>query len=125
MEEKRKFQRFLVELDAKLVGTGSNAHSRCKVIEISQNGLAIKSDLKNKPSGGPNILLEIDHPFGEKPVNALVKLKWRRQTTFSFKAGGKLKIIKTMEKKRLMDYTYKNLIRSLTAPGDTAPQNPL
>lgn len=110
MEEKRKFRRFPLGLNARCIGGGNNEGKECKVIDISRDGMAIHLYLKEKIDIAPSLVLEIDFPERTEPINSLVKLKWIKKledkTEFNFVAGAQLTMIETEDKMILLEYAY-------------------
>ena len=117
MEQKRKYQRFPVELPARCYGVGNRENKDCKITEISRQGIIIMLDLKEKIKTGRNCVFEIDLPQCSKPIKALVQLKWVKapEGDGSYTAGGKITMIDPEEKRILMDYAYSSLIENENA----------
>ncbi len=116
MEEKRKFQRFPLELHAMCMGDETQEDLHCKVTQISRQGLAVKLLLNEKVAIGPSLKLEIDIPIRIEPVHAVVHLKWIKESNcaegYSYMAGGELQMIKPEDKAYLLDYGYENWKRN-------------
>jgi hypothetical protein len=72
MKERRKYQRFPAELNAKYIADGNNRRKGCKIIEMSSSGIRIELYLKERINIGTPLLLEIDIPGRINPVNATV-----------------------------------------------------
>ena len=110
MEEKRKYRRFPVGLNARCIGGGNNEGRECKIIDISRDGMAIHLYLKEKVNIAPSLVLEIDFPKKAQPINLLVSLKWIKgledETGFDFVAGGQLRMIEPEDKMILLEYAY-------------------
>ena len=114
MEQKRKFQRFPVELNAACFAAGTAEIRKCRITEVSRSGVIIEVQAKEKIKIGQSLMLEIDFPGRKNPMSAFVKLKWIKvlddTVEFNFIAGGKLTIIKPEDKSSLLDYAYECLL---------------
>jgi len=110
MEEKRRFKRFPLELQAIWTDGSSRATGYCKVTEISRRGIAIQLVAKDRVRPGHDLALEIDIPVKIKPVTATMAVKWVRDLAenpgYCFLAGGELACITPDDKERWLDYGY-------------------
>ena len=110
MEEKRKYRRFPMALNARCIGGGNNEGRECKVIDISRDGMAIHLFLKEKVSIAPSLVLEIYFPERTEPISSLINLKWIKElkdkTEFNFVAGGQLTMIEPEDKMILLEHAY-------------------
>jgi len=115
MEQKRKFQRFPIEITAQCFGAAEHNITSCTITEISRAGVIINLCLKGTVKAGQSLMLEIVLPGATKPISALVKLKWvsgnaEEVPESHCAAGGKLTMIKPDDKKRLLEYAYACLL---------------
>lgn len=112
MDEKRKFKRFPLELQATWVDSSSRATGHCKVTGISRTGIAVQLLTKDRVSPGQALALEIDIPIKIEPVTATMAVKWARDfsggTGYPFMAGGELARITPEDKESLLDYGFES-----------------
>lgn len=109
MDERRKFPRFAIELDAKLI-TEDGKKSLCKLTDISREGTCIEIFSKEKIEIGTGITMEIAAPKKESPINAGVIIMWITElednTEYHYLAGGLLSEIDSEDKSYLLDQAY-------------------
>ena len=112
MDERRKAQRYPMELHGNCVGDNGDTGKHCKVIEISRDGMAIQLFSKERISTGRELVLEIDITTKRDPVKAVITLKWIKEiddeTGYSYLAGGELTTIEKSDKQALLEYGYEN-----------------
>jgi len=112
--EKRKFQRFSLNLETRCLGGGHDGTEYCRITEISRQGLVVESSLNKKTSIGKTLFFSIDLPGQETPVNAVAKIKWMRQegtdSAGGFKAGCKITLINDTATKKLLEHAYSHLL---------------
>ena len=106
MKEKRKFKRFPLELDSKVMSLTSDEWIACRVVEISKEG--IRLHLKEKINFGQSVSLKIMLTGRNEPVNADVLIRWSKQlygeTEFEFLCGGEISRIAHDVKQLLFDF---------------------
>ena len=112
MDERRKFPRFAIELDAKLI-TADGKESLCKLTDISRKGTCIEIFSQEKIEIGTGIKLEITAAKKESPINASVIIMWVTElddnteyNEYHYLAGGLLSEIDSEDKKYLLDQAY-------------------
>ena len=109
MDERRKFPRFAIELDATLI-TEDGKESLCKLTDISRKGTHIKIFSKEKIEIGTGIKIEIAAAEKESRINAAVIIMWVTElddnTEFHYLAGGLLSEIDSADKNYLLDQAY-------------------
>ena len=109
MDERRKFPRFAIELDAKLI-TEDGKESLCKLTDISRKGTCIEIFSQEKIEIGTGIKLEIAVAEKESPIDAAVIIMWVTElddnTEFHYLAGGLLSEIDSKDKNHLLDLAY-------------------
>jgi len=114
MEQRRKYQRYPVTLDATLFGAGSAPVRRCSITEISHAGLILETAQQSSLRVGQSLMVEIHVPGQENPLNALVKLKWlkpaAREQEGRGACGARITIIKPEDRKALLDYACEQLL---------------
>ncbi len=115
MEQKRKFQRFPIDITAGFVGVGYRTERQCKITEISGKGLVVKLYLDKNVREGQNLLLEIRLDTRQITIPAVVSIKWIERIDndeqFNCIAGAKITLIKNEHKQALMNYAYDMLIK--------------
>ena len=106
MEEQRKFKRFPLVLDSKVMSINSGEWIDCRVVEISQDG--IRLHLKEKIMFGQSVPLEIMLPGRKEPVKADLLILWSKQlydeTEFEFLCGAEMSRIVPDLKQLLLDF---------------------
>jgi hypothetical protein len=109
MDERRKFPRFAIELDAKLI-TEDGKESLCKLTDISREGTCIEIFSKEKIEIGTGINMEIAAAEKESPINAAVIIMWITElddnSEYHYLAGGLLSEINSEDKSYLLDQAY-------------------
>ena len=113
MDEKRKFIRFPVELDARYSEKDEKDWKECSIIDISREGMGMNIHSKEFIAEGMILQMEIMVPVQEDPISAKTTLIWIRELKddprFNYLAGVKLLEIKSEDKWTLMDYAYEGL----------------
>ena len=108
MIEKRKFQRFPVELQASLINTAEN--TSCMVTDVSRSGMAITLSAGSRFSPGEKVRLKIMVPTEEQPVVSEITLAWAQRISlesgFVYTAGGPMTDISAADKWSLLDYAF-------------------
>ncbi len=119
MEEKRKYQRFPVELDGRCFGGSNNEYADCKIIDISKEGISIKLYLKERIKIDSSLVLEINFPNikeSNRCISAVIVLMWieklSHEKEFNFVAGGEFTMIDPLDKQRLLDYGHEKLLEN-------------
>jgi hypothetical protein len=80
VEEKRKFKRFPIELNAKyLLGENHKKWKSCMVINISREGMGIEVYLQERIPIDSILQVEILVPEKEKPVMAMGIMRWIKE----------------------------------------------
>ncbi len=110
--EKRRYQRFPVELQARFNDGRTRKNNSCKIVEISLDGLVLSLDTNGTKKIGPAVFLEIECPSHPDPLNAFVQLHWLREIEDNgISAGSQFKIIKNEDRNSLMNYAYASLLQ--------------
>jgi len=106
MDERRKYERFSVDLQGTVQANGEHPPQTCRVSELSQDGIRLL--LNEKIQFGKTVTLSILVPGRQHPVAAYVVVRWNKQVydnpVFSYLAGGELTITDSAEKKLLIEY---------------------
>ena len=109
MDERRKFPRFAIELDAKVI-TEDGKESLCKLTDISREGTCIEIFSKEKIEIGTGVKLEIVAVEKESPIKASVIIMWitelDSEDDYHYLAGGLLSEIDSEDKCYLLDKAY-------------------
>ena len=110
-EDKRKFKRFPINLDAKyLLEEDQRKWEGCTVINISREGMGIEVYLHERINIGSILQLKIIIPTNEEPIKATGILMWIKEPDekMNFMGGIKFTDIDFEDKWTLMDYAYDN-----------------
>ncbi|KPJ56038.1 MAG: hypothetical protein AMJ42_05830 [Deltaproteobacteria bacterium DG_8] len=110
-EDKRKFKRFPINLNAKyLLEENLKEWKGCTVFNISREGMGIEVYLRERIHGGSILQLKIIIPTKEKPIKATGILMWIKELKekMNFVGGVKFINIDSEDKWTLLDYAYDN-----------------
>ena len=112
MEDKRKFIRFSVSLDAKSKAAGwFRPKARYSVKDVSREGLKLSS--KEALNEGDMLELELSVPGKRPPITAMGQVAWNHKLgDAGYDIGLKFKTIKPEDKFEILDYAYNKWIRS-------------
>lgn len=112
MEERRKFIRFNLSLDAKSKAAGwFRPRARYLVKDVSKEGLKLGS--KGPLKEGDMLELELSVPGKGTPVSAMGQVAWNhKHGNNGYDIGLKLKTIRPEDKFDILDYAYNKWIRS-------------
>lgn len=109
MDERRKFPRFTIELNASFQ-TEDNRTGDCKLTDISREGTRIELFSKEKLEIGTGIKLEVQIPEKESPIVSDVIIMWCTEIDdvpeFNYSAGGLLSKIDPEDKALILDLAY-------------------
>jgi len=109
MDDRRKFPRFAIELDAQYT-TEKGKSGPCKLTDISREGTRIELFSIERLDIGTGIKLEISAPNKTQPIASDVIVMWSKElegdTEFNFCAGGLLSKIRPEDKDHLLDLAY-------------------
>ena len=109
VEEKRKFKRFPIELNAKfLLGENHKKWKSCMVNNISREGMGMEVYLQERIPIDSVLQIEIIVSGKEKPVMAIGVLKWIRELEkkMNYLGGVDLTKIDSRDKWMLLDSAY-------------------
>ena len=110
MENRRKFIRFPVRLNAQYSEEDADEWNKCSVIDISREGMGIIVYLKEKISLGPILKLVIDVQGKKALIFATGTTTWLKELKdnleFNFIVGVKLITIDPKDKWILLDHAY-------------------
>jgi hypothetical protein len=119
LEDKRKFKRFSIDLNAKyLLGGKRREWKGCSLINISREGIGIEVYLRERIRIGTTLEIEIIVPAKEKPIKAMGILMWIKKLKEKIDFVGGIKLIKidSEDKWTLLDYAFDNLSRKEKHP---------
>ncbi|MFC1591567.1 PilZ domain-containing protein [Thermodesulfobacteriota bacterium] len=92
MVEKRKFERFSVELSAAYANEPDGERVTCSIVELSQEGLRL--NMYEKIQFGQALPLEVLLPGSDEPLRIVMTVRWSKQlydnSGFDYLAGGEL-----------------------------------
>ncbi|MCX5679894.1 MAG: PilZ domain-containing protein [Candidatus Omnitrophica bacterium] len=112
MEDKRKFIRFSVSLDAKSRAAGwFRPKAKYSVKDVSREGL--KLNTKEALKEGDMLELELSVPGKRPPITAMGQVVWNHKLgEAGYDIGLKFKTINPEDKFEILDYAYNKWIRS-------------
>ncbi len=110
MDERRKYIRFPVNLNARYRETNAGSWKECSVIDISREGMGISIYSREAINKGAGLRMEITIPVRSDPVAMEGILMWIRElkddTQFNYIGGVRISSITSEDKWVLMDYAY-------------------
>lgn len=110
MEERRKFLRFPLQLDARYSEQNEENWKECSVVDISREGMGIIIHSIEAIREGTLLQVEIDAPMQEDSIMVAGELVWVQEIKgdprFNYAGGVQLTSISPENKWRLMDYAY-------------------
>lgn len=109
MEEKRKFKRFPIELNARyLLGENHKKWKSCMVTDISREGVGMEVYLQERIPIDSILQIEIIVPEKEKPVMVMGILRWIKELEkeMNFLGGVDLTKIDSRDKWMLLNCAY-------------------
>ena len=113
MEDKRKFIRFSVSLDAKSRAAGwFRPRAKYSVKDVSKEGL--KLNARESLKEGDMLELELSVPGKKRsPITAMGQVAWNRKLgDAGYDIGLKFKTIKPEDRFDILDYAYNKWIKS-------------
>ncbi|MFC1592292.1 PilZ domain-containing protein [Thermodesulfobacteriota bacterium] len=114
MQQKRKYHRFPIELNAKVFGCCAFLHRNCRITEISREGLLLTARIDTTCKHGPVLLLEIDVPSLSSPICVMAHMQWTQRKSSTRKArcvvGARITLINPEEQEILMQHAYSKMI---------------
>jgi hypothetical protein len=118
-EQYRKFLRFPISLEAECIYNVGEKAARCRVVDISSQGLGLELDTPVGVQSGQLLLLEIDMA-DRKPLSAITKLAWVQSPEDGFmtqRVGSFLLFMDPDGQDRLMEQAYAGLLSNVTRWG--------
>ena len=111
MQDKRKFLRFNVSLDARSKASGWFAPKKSySVKDVSREGLKLAS--KEAMKYGEMLKLEVSVPTERAPIKALGQVMWNQKTgDSSYDVGLKFKDVRSEGKYAILSYAYDNWVK--------------
>jgi len=110
MDERRKYIRFPVQLDARYTEKNEENWKECSVIDISREGMGISIYARDIISKDALLHIQITLPVEKEPVVVEGTLIWirdlREDPRFNYIGGVTLTSIRPEDKWLLMDYAY-------------------
>lgn len=110
MNEKRRFQRFPLNLAASYSAESKKELYPCSIIDISRTGTRLLLNTEEKIEVGSLLKVEISLPDSNIPIECSVLIMWVAQRQDENKkfyvCGGTFELIKSEDKWRLLDTAY-------------------
>ena len=123
-QEYRNCLRFPLSLQAKCHYKVGEPVERCRIVDISSEGLGLELDTPVKMQSGQLVFLDIDVATQEKPVSAITKLAWVRSQEDGFmtqRVGSHLLCMDPLGKEQLMEHAYAGLLSTISRSGRNSP----
>ena len=112
MDDRRKYIRFPVTLQARYVENSGGGWKDCSVIDISREGMGISIYSKEAITKGTVLQMEITVQVTNEPVAMKGVLVWIRELKddphFNYMGGVRVNSITAEDKWVLMDFAYEN-----------------
>ncbi len=110
MDERRKYIRFPVTLQARYEERNGCGWKECSVIDISREGMGISIYSREAITTGTGLRMEITVPVKHEPVAMEGVLMWIREQRndphFNYIGGVRISSITAEDKWAMMDYAY-------------------
>ena len=110
MDERRKYIRFPVNLNARYAEKKGGSWKECSVIDISREGMGISIYSRESINKGASLRMEIIVPLKDGPIDMEGVLIWIRELqedpSFNYIGGVRISSITPEDKWALMDYAY-------------------
>ena len=110
MDERRKYIRFPVKLNARYEEKNGGNWKECSVIDISREGMGISIYSRESINKGASLRMEITVPVKDGPIDMEGVLIWIRELKedpqFNYIGGVRISSITPEDKWALMDYAY-------------------
>ena len=110
MEDRRKFKRFPVLLNAQYLEDNKEEWKECSIIDVSREGAGMNVYTKERIYIDTMLQLRIVVPIKKEPIDAVGTLMWIREIEgdpkFNFIGGIKLITIDPEDIWNLLDYAY-------------------
>lgn len=110
MDDRRKYIRFPVTLQARYADSSGGDWKECSVIDISREGMGISIYSREAINKGTGLRMEITVPVTIQPVAMEGFLMWIRELRddphFNYIGGVRISSITAEDKWALMDYAY-------------------
>lgn len=120
LQKHRNFLRFPLTLPAKCILNVGETPARCRLVDISEQGLGLEVDALIRMRDGQLVLLKIDIDPQQPPVNAITELTWvrrRKNGSELQRAGSRLLLIDPGAKQLLLERAYAAVISRITRGG--------
>ena len=110
MDDRRKFLRFPLQLDARYSEQNEEHWKECSVVDISREGMGVIIYSIEAIREGTVLTIEIDGPMQEGSIMIEGELVWLNEIKddprFNYAGGVQLTSISPENKWTLMDYAY-------------------
>lgn len=116
-EEKRKFLRFPLSVQADCLYNVSELGVRCRIVDMSSHGLGFEFDSPVGLQSGQIILLAINMARQKKSVSAVARLIWDQGRKDGFRPkrmGGRLLFMDSKSKKLLLEQAHAGVLSNLS-----------
>jgi hypothetical protein len=104
--DKRRFERFAVNLRGNYILQDDHKTVECRIPEISSEGLRIQSPVKIPFKS--SLLLSVEVPDHEPPLTVSVTIRWQKEIygerDFSYMAGGQIEESDTKRFETLLEH---------------------
>lgn len=115
MDDRRKYIRFPVQLNARYREKNEGHWKECSVIDISREGMGISIYSREIINRGALLCLQITIPAEKEPVAVEGMLIWitdfKEDPQFNYMGGVSLSSIRPEDKAVLLDYAYEGFTR--------------
>jgi len=115
--ENRKALRFPLSIQADCIYNVSELAVRCRIVDISSQGLGFEFDSPVDLQSGQIILLAINLVHQKKIVSAVARLTWEYIRTDGFRpkrVGGRLLFMEPQNKKLLLEQAHAGVLSNLS-----------
>ena len=115
--ENRKALRFPLSIQADCIYNVSKLAVRCRIVDISSQGLGLEFDSPVELQSGQIVLLAINLAHQKKIISAIARVTWEETRKDGFRPkrmGGRLLFMDSQSKKLLLEQAHADVLSNLS-----------
>jgi hypothetical protein len=116
-KERRKKERFPVDLAARCMTEAGSESKHCKVSEISRDDFGVRLKLQEEVHVGEILSLEMPIPKQSETIHFTVNVRWTESVAITddvyYVAGCSMQEIDPGQKRLLLEYAYGNWFKRI------------
>jgi len=110
VQDKRKFQRFSVDMPGAYYLEASGRTRTCRIKEISREGTKLSLHTRHKINVGSRLKIEVKQGKNEAPIRCIMSVAWVAELQsggrYRYACGGAFEVIRNEDRWRLLDSAY-------------------